>query len=205
MRSVERGLEILQEYINNYPDDPDRFIRPEIRFKEEIMDEIFYEGRIDGVFRNEDGLLAVDEDKTASRLGDYYFNELRHSYQVLWYLWIAKKLGLFEIYGEQNPICLMNAIYINSKQFRFERQIAIKTKREVDASFVDLCHWIRMIQMSIENNLWPRANSNICLMYGGCDYLPLRNVSEKNYQRIVEASYQFVPVHVDEEVEKDGK
>jgi len=191
LRSIPRALEILSEYCKTYVDDAEIFIQPEIVFKEEIAPGIFFEGRIDGVVKLADNQgIAIDEDKTASRLGDFYFKQLRSSYQVLWYLWIAKHLKLFEIYGSQKPMLLMNVVYIHAKNFRFEQQLAIKTNREVDASYQDLLMWIKQIQWAIETNHFPQANSEICLKYGGCEYLPLRNASESIRETLIKTNYR---------------
>lgn len=188
-RCVPRAVEILTEYCKIYEDDPEIFIQPEITFKEEIAPNIFYEGIIDGVVKLESGQIAIDEDKTASRLGDFYFKELRRSYQVLWYMAIANRLNLFKIFGPQKPMCLMNVLYIHKANFRFERQLAIKTVREIDESEKDLLKWIKQIQWAIEANHFPRGNSNTCLMFGGCEYLPLKDASDEIRETLIKSMY----------------
>ena len=152
----------------------------EINLRKELQNELFGE---------ED--IAIDEDKTASRLGPFYFRQLGKSYQIKWYMMIAKRLGLFDIYKKQKPKCLMNVSYIHKETFRFEREITMKTNYEIDRSLDDLLAWIAQIQLSIERDLFPKANSERCLKYGGCDYLPLRDGSPENYARMVESMYKI--------------
>jgi hypothetical protein len=191
LRSVERGVEILQAYGREYPEDHKDFIRPEIRFEEEVADGIIFTGRIDGVIRLfEEEDIAIDEDKTASRLGPFYFRQLGKSYQIKWYMLMAKRLGLFDIYPKQKLQCLMNVSYIHKEKFRFERELTIKTKYEIDRSLDDLLKWIKQINLSVEHDIWPKANSEQCLKYGGCDYLPLRDASPENYARMIETMYK---------------
>jgi len=197
IRCVKRGLEILENYTVEYPDDPTDFIQPEIRFAEEIGEHegevITYSGRIDGVIMldRKTQRVAIDEDKTMTRLGPVYFSELRSSYQVLWYLWMAKKLGLFSIYGPQKPICLMNAVYIHKEHNRFERELAVKTDREVDESFSDLWNWIILIRHCIKVDLFPKSGSKACMQWGGCEYLPLRNCSPSIEKQLIKKSYKI--------------
>lgn len=188
MRSVERGLIILDEYMKYYPDDPTDMVQPEIKFEEEIAPDIFFRGRIDGVIRVGND-IAIDEDKTASRLGDFYFKQLRNSYQILWYLWIAKKLGLFSIKGTKAPKCLINVSYIHKANLRFERQLVIKTSRQVDASFPIMMDWIKQIQTVTEMNLFPKADNEMCLKYGGCEYLPLKYAEGRVRESLLKNEY----------------
>ena len=189
MRSVERGIEILNGYMEEYPDDPQVVVQAEIRFEEEIMPNILWRGRIDGVM-DINGTLAVIEDKTASRLGDFYFKRLRKSYQVLWYMWVARHLGLFDITRPQAPKCLINVSYIHATNMRYERQLVPKVNRTLDDSFEDLKLWIKSIQYSVAENHFPQADSDECLKYGGCDYLPLRGTSSRIRESLIKTEYK---------------
>jgi hypothetical protein len=188
MRSVERGLTILNEYTKFYPSDPTDTIQPEIKFEEEVAPNIIFRGRIDGVIRVGTD-TAIDEDKTASRLGDFYFKQLRSSYQILWYLWVAKRLGLFNIEGTRVPKCLINVLYIHAKNLRFERQLIIKTTRQVDASFPIMMDWIKQIQVATEMNLFPKADNEMCQKYGGCEYLPLKYAEGRIRESLLKNEY----------------
>ena len=188
MRSVERGLEILKAYTEFYPDEPAQIIRPEISFEEEVAPGIIFRGRIDGVI--DDGTsIGIIEDKTASRLGDFFFVEKGNSYQVKWYMFIAEKLGLFDLSKNKLPRGVLNAIYIHKETLRFRREPILKMKKDIEEAGKDLLAWIAHINMAVSQNSFPKADYSMCAQYGGCDYLPLRRASGKNLERLIDANY----------------
>jgi len=188
MRSVERALEILDAYVKNYPDEPAQIIQPEISFEEEIEPGTIFRGRIDGVI-NDGGSIGIIEDKTASRLGDYFFVEKGNSYQMKWYLFIASKLGLFDLTKNKMPRGIINAIYIHKKEFRFRREPVLKMQKDIEAAGQDLLDWIHHIKLATTQNSFPKADYSTCSQYGGCDYLPLRRASGKILDRVIDANY----------------
>jgi len=190
LRSVARGLEILSEYMQSYPDDPTNFVRPEVTFEDEVAPGIIFQGRLDGVVRLDDGTMAVNEDKTASRWGDSYFRKLHHSYQVLWYLWIAKKLGLFDLGKKSSPKCVVRVIYIHRQSYKFPSDLVIKSSRQVEDAFKEMLQWIKLIQRCVADNHFPKGDAEICLKYGGCDYLPLRGASQRLKDSLIEHEYE---------------
>lgn len=193
-RSVERGLEILSAYVDNYPEEPDTIVQPEVAFNLEIAPGIFFRGRIDAVVRLQDRSLAIDEDKTTSRLGDSFFTKLKGSSQILWYLWVANKLGLFEIEGKKNmPKCLLNAIYIHPEKLRFERDITIKSTKTLECARDNMLQWIKQITMAEENDLFPLddIDNSQCTAYGGCDFLPLKYASDSLKDRIIKNEFKI--------------
>jgi hypothetical protein len=188
MRSVERGLEILDQYIKVYHDEPSKVVMPEIKFNEELWPGIFFRGILDGILSDQDDISLV-EDKTVSWLGDAWFQEKRNSYQVKWYLGVAKKLGLFELSKRKAPRGIINAIYIHKDKFRFERQPVSLMNREIDNSMVELKKWIDFITNSVKNGIYPEADYSVCKKYGGCDYFLLRGATGSIEDKIVESRF----------------
>ena len=191
-RSVERGLEILSAYIKHYPDEAASIIKPEVSFNLEIMPDVFFNGRIDAVIRLADGSLGIIEDKTTSRLGPVFFTKLKGSSQILWYMWISAKLGLFDIDGKQSmPKCMLNAIYIHDKTLRFERDITIKTTRTLDLAYKNMLQWIKQIEWAEKTDTFPMNNidNEACVKYGGCDYLPLKFTPDNLRERIIQNEF----------------
>jgi hypothetical protein len=189
-RSVERGLEILSQYMIEYPDDPKETIMPEVRFEEEIMPNIIWRGRIDGVMKI-DNTIAIVEDKTSSWWGEASFTNLQNSFQVLSYLAVARRKGLFEILGRQNPKILLNIIYIHEKNFRWPRRFVTKFNQEIDAAWVELLKWVEQVEKMRAIDFFPAADYSICSRYGGCEYLPLRFAPEDMKKDIIEANYVY--------------
>lgn len=190
-RSVERGLEILTKYIETYVGEPKVTVEPEIEFNVNIMPDINFIGRLDAIVALDDGSYAVLEDKTTSRLGDSYFVRLRNSSQILWYLWVANKMGLFDI-KNKSPKCLINAIYIHHKTLRFERDITIKANRVLDLAHENMCNWIRQIIQAEEMDLFPMndVDNSQCTKYGGCEFISLKYLSGSLRDRIVKNEFK---------------
>jgi len=192
MRSVERGIEILEAYMEYYPEEPEHVVKPEIWFEEEIAKDIIFRGRVDGIMRDGNDVFLI-EDKTVSWLGPQWFKVQMNSYQILWYLYICKKLGLFSLFPNQNRIrCLINAIYINPTKFRFEREFTIKAPNIIEASLSKMLEWIEMIRFSVSHDLFPYGDGDKCQAYGGCDYLPLKDARGEMRERLLKGSYRKV-------------
>jgi hypothetical protein len=193
-RSVERGLEVLSAYVDNYPEEPDTIVQPEVSFNIEIAPDIIFTGRIDAVVRLQDGSLAIIEDKTTSRLGDSFFTKLKGSSQILWYLWVANKMGLFEIEGKKNmPKCWLNAIYIHHEKLRFERDITIKAAKTLECAHNNMLQWIKQIITAEKLDLFPYndVDNSQCTAYGGCDFLPLKYASASLRDRIIKNEFKI--------------
>lgn len=193
-RSVERGLEILGNYIDEFPKEKDLVVRPEVFFELEVAPGINFTGRIDAVIRMVDKSLAIIEDKTTSRLGPSYFTRLKGSSQILWYMWVANKLGLFELEGKkQMPKCLVNAIYIHQETKRFERDITIKSERILEQAHQNMLNWINQIIAAEEANCFPMndVDNSRCVEYGGCDYLPLKYSTGSLRDRIIKNEFKI--------------
>jgi len=201
-RSVERCLEILGAYTERYPDEPERIIRTkstdaiELEFEYELSEvNALFIGRIDGIISEESG-IAIIEDKTTSRLGESYFRTLKDSCQILWYLCVASSLGLFNIEDKpQMPRCLINAIYMHPKNLRFERDIALKSTQSLVHARENLVEWIKYARKVLEAGIFPQnsVDNSMCTKYGGCDYLPLKNVSGSMRERILANEYIIKP------------
>ena len=179
-RTVERGIEILEDYIRQYPNDPSQAVEPEVKFKVEIgkigNTDIVLVGRIDGIISiNND--VCIIEDKTTSRLGPSYLRILKDSLQIGLYLYAANEYGLFDIGGKKRtPRCLMNAIKVHSKEFKYDRDIVIKSASKLIQYRDNALNWIRAIIAAEETDCFPMndADNLTCTKYSGCEYLPLR-------------------------------
>lgn len=189
-RSVPRALEILTNYMEEHPDEPEMMLMPEVRFEEEVTFEDIqfkWRGRIDGVARI-DGDVTIIEDKTASMWGKSSFNDLQDSYQVMSYLKVGKDRGLFE----NIPKVLLNVIYIHAKNFQGSgepRRIVRKFNRDIDNAWNEICSWIKQIEIMRELDHFPCADSKICGMYGGCEYLPLKYASDQQKEILTKTEY----------------
>lgn len=203
-RSVANLTIIMLAYMQHYPDEYDKIVkhtykdedgseklRTEIEFKLPLLganNTLFsYEGRIDGLYLVQPNELAIIEDKTTSRLGDKYFDQYQANHQVMWYMWAANELGAFK---DSIPRCIVNAIYINSKETRFKRQMIMKSIKQLQEAKHDLIDWIRTIEQAKATSCFPR-NLNHCEMWGGCPFKVLRDIQKESLQeRIIEANFK---------------
>ena len=176
-RTVTRGLEILADYAKQYPDDPEQTVEPEVVFNDVEIGQIgdttiLLRGRIDGVMKV--GGLCINEDKTASRLGPTYIPTLADSLQIKIYLWVADHLGLFRVGGKTSmPRCIMNAIKIHPTEFKYFRDITLKSRSTLEDARENMLNWIRSIIISNETDNYPKANSDpeiTCNRFGNCDF-----------------------------------
>lgn len=196
-RSIERLIEILWAYMDKYPEDPDMLIRmpgsdaAEITFSFEVFPYIGFRGVIDALFwMNKDKkTIAPIEDKTTSRMGDSFFAYHKDSPQVLWYMYTIHRLGLFDLY-KSTPACIINGMYIHDKNYNFQRDITIKNKATILRAEEDLVKWIMKVEDAKFNNMFPRDTRH-CHEYGGCDFLCLRDVEGKMYDRIRDNNFMI--------------
>ena len=197
-RTVERGLEILKDYIRQYPNEEDQMIEPEVRFRIEIGEVngviIFLVGRIDGVFLFGKDICVV-EDKSTAALGPTYLRNLRDSLQIGLYLYAAEREGLFDVGGKKKtPKCLMNAVKAHPKEFKYDRDLAIKSRMGLEKYKDNALDWIRRIMSSEETGIFPKndADNLTCTKYGGCEYLPLRYTEGSIRERLLKNEYKIL-------------
>jgi len=194
-RTVMRGLDILTGYAEKYPDDPSETIQPEVSFEldegEMLGRKILITGRIDGVISDGLGGARINEDKTTSRLGPKFFDPLRGSLQIGLYLYAGDRYGLFDIGKRTTPSCIMNAIYINSKELRYKRDIVVRSRKTLQKYRDNAMSWIRQILIAEDSNLFPLndVDNSMCTKYGGCDYLPLKYAGGTVRQSLLKNGY----------------
>ena len=189
-RSVKRGAEILEGYMKRHPDEPETIVLTEQRFAIPLTDTIIFEGKLDAISKISTG-LALIEDKTTSRLGDSFFDMLKKSSQITWYLMAANDLGLLD----DKPKCILNAIYSNYAKLRYERDITTKSIAKLEDARQNLKDLIQNILDAELLNRFPKNNvdGGECVKYGGCDYLILcSNDTNKSMQERLKQS-EFDP------------
>ncbi len=241
-RSIERLIEILYAYSQEYPNEKDFMLKlpPDENGNELPITEVKFEIDIDlgrqrnrlgrfvpiETYRNNrnkikfigiiDGLInlagpAIIEDKTSSwSIADSFFKEHKSSFQVLWELYVANKMGLF---GNKMPKCMINGIYIHEKNFKkgidtglaFRRDITIRSPEFLNVVYEDLLAWIKNIEVSKRLNRFPR-NTKFCNSYGGCKYEPICFVKENStiFKRLIESEYKNRYEAYEEEHKSNG-
>lgn len=123
------------------------------------------------------GQVYILEHKTTSQLGPKFFDQFKPNNQITGYVWLAKGLS-----GRCDG-ALVNAIGImKSSATKFERHFTTRNQQELDdwvrQVWVEATH-IQRFQLTGE---WP-MRSKACTIYGGCEFLQVHSMSDKDTQR----------------------
>lgn len=203
IRSVGNLTLIMLDYFDMYSNEPERVIkhsyideetqqektRVEVEFKVPLNEEktLFYQGRIDGLYLVQPNEIAIIEDKTTTRMGEKYFDQFQANHQIMWYMWVANKLGAFK---NSMPRCLVNAIYIHKAERRLKRNVIMKSTKQLELAYKDLLNWIEAIEHAEHTKNFPR-NLSHCEMWGGCSYKMLRDIEKPQLlDRIINANFK---------------
>ncbi len=198
-RSVERLCDIFIDYCEHYPNDAEMMLQPEVSFQHPINvfgKNVIFDGRIDGCIID-NGSPSLIEDKTASTMGDSFFREKGNSFQIMWYLYVAKEMGFFSIESKTTtPKCIINGIRIYEVPKKktttpaFQRESTIKTNKSLDEAKESLIQWIETIYRASEWGYWP-CNNEKCWDYGGCEYYQLKGIEEDSrlWERVISENY----------------
>lgn len=177
---VERGLAMLEAYVERWRNEPYEVIRRpdtgqpyvEIGFSIYLFDwiapdggrrPVFYVGRIDRIMRSKITGRAVNvESKTTSQNIDMFMKQIRPNHQVTGYHLAAKRLGL------EIEETLWDAVFVSSRKpnpkaggwmawgIDFEKDFGRHTTRRTDQDIEDY----------LENDLIPIAWERCNLLYG---------------------------------------
>lgn len=195
-RSVERGIYLLECYIEKYqgetyevmrrPDDGKPYV--ELGFAVHFMDwkdqPVHYVGKIDSVKRSlVDGRVRNFELKTTSLGLSRYLEQVRPNHQVTGYYLGAKSLGL-------DPAgTIWDCVYISDRkpdpkkggwmtfgidsEKDFGRRETRRSEVDVDEFLTDLRYATTRFLSLRDSKLrrWTRNAPAACYMYGGCQYL----------------------------------
>lgn len=172
----------LDYYFEQYPIDTDP-IRPlitplgpavEFTFAVEIPNTkhpqtgnpIIYCGRFDQLATFQDTLF-VEDDKTASQLGQSWANQWELRSQFTGYCWGAKEFGYNVAGAIVRGISILKSGYGNAQAMTYRPQWQID-------------RWLTQLQRDVQrmidcwnNGYWDYALDSACASYGSCAYMPL--------------------------------
>lgn len=173
-----------------------------------------YAGKIDRIFELQ-GLFYVEDHKTTSALGPYYFRQFDPSNQMMGYAWLAQKLTGFPIAGVR-----INAHAVLKTTSKFERQTVMFSQARLAEWAENYNSWIVRINESTaklqeaddpENGdpdlsvlrAFPH-NFNACAgKYGQCTYTEVCTMPPNVRHRVLEADFDvdaWDPTAEEEEV-----
>lgn len=195
-RSIERGIYLLEAYVEKYegetyrvmrrPDDGKPYV--EIGFAVHIMDwkgrPVHYTGKIDSLKESMvDGRPRIFECKTTARGLNWYLDQVRPNHQITGYYLGAKAMGL-------DPAgAVWDCIFISDRkpdprkggwmtfgidiEKDFGRRETRRSEVDIDEFLTDLRYattrWLTLQESKLPR--WSRNAPGACYMYGGCSYL----------------------------------
>lgn len=216
-RTPERALAVLEQYVAHYGGDlatETRAWGETVGWPENPLVEIPielgwpgalhpYTGRIDRIIRWQ-GLYYVEDHKTTSQMGPYYFHQFDPSNQMMGYAVLAQEMTGLPIAGVR-----INAIAALKTQTKFARQIIGFAPERLVEWKENYNQWVQRVEESYElmhegeqvgvpdhevvMASWPH-NFNACAgKYGTCQYAPVCTVSARLRHKVLEAEYEYIP------------
>lgn len=197
-KSFADMLGALDYYFEQYPIDTDP-IRPvitplgaavEFTFALEIPNTqhpitgapLLYFGRFDQLCSFNDSIF-VEDDKTASQLGDSWSTQWDLRSQLTGYCWAGRQYN----YNVQGAV--IRGISILKTGYGNAQEITYRPQWQIDRWLVQLQRDIARMVQCWHESYWDYALDGACSHYGGCAYLPLckspkpENWLEPGYQR----------------------
>jgi hypothetical protein len=189
IRTVDRGLELLVQYLNKWKREPFKTVAVEQTF--ELPMGIFkYIGRIDLIINWGDVWMTVDH-KSTSRFGLLFDSSFKLSGQFTGYM-----LGASAITGHEITNAMANALRITTKidDSSFARIFTTRTPVEFE-------EWQRQVEYQAQTilamraaNLFPKNAPFACGAYNRiCDYYPLCVAAPEQREVLKTSSYEVQP------------
>lgn len=147
-----------------------------------------YAGKIDRIIQLA-GQYYVQDHKTTSRMGDYYFNQFELSNQMMGYIWIAQKL----IPGIKISGVSINAHCVLKRESKFARQIISYSKERLEEWAENYNTWIRKLKDSYEKDEFPGDYSECDGKYSMCEYAGVCSMPPALRQRTLDFEYEVKP------------
>lgn len=162
LRTIDKGIQMLTQYDNQYKDLNFELISIEKGFKVEIADipGFIFVGRIDKII-NWDGIIYVMDHKTTSQMGQNYFNKFSNSLQLGLYIYVVRK-----ILGLNCSAGIIDALQVAKTVNGMERKCFEYSEDKIKRVMLN----IGKICSDIKSENYYH-NYFACGNYGKCDYL----------------------------------
>lgn len=172
IRSVERGLAMLDKYRKLYPieSDPFKIRHIEVGFSC-VLGDFIYCGRMDKVAEwvapGFEGIIIIDH-KTSAAKG---YLTLKPNAALDGYIW-----GASQIVGDNVVGAYLDQVYLYKTKFDFIRELTTRTQKEIELWQIEALDWMNQIQIRLNMGTdiyWPR-NTSACRNFGrDCEYKTL--------------------------------
>jgi len=176
-RGIENGVEILNNYFDEYLDDPFEIVRsddgnPMIEYHAQAQIyrgfrlTINYHGTLDIVFRDTiTGDIFVADHKTTWQLGRDFYNRLKPNHQYTGYVWLGNKtLGL------NSNRFMINGIQVAKTKRALARQFTERNEEDFEELKNAVVFNVKNYLACIDSGVFPQNSPNPCTMYGSCSF-----------------------------------
>lgn len=145
-------------------------------------DPILYGGRFD-MLAERDGVLFVEDDKTASQLGSQWNRNWTLDSQFTGYCWAARDFG-YPVAG-----AIIRGLSILKKGFGHAQAITYRPDWQIERWLQSTEHTVRLMIAYWEQNFFPLAlDKHACNSYGGCGFSQL--CESPNPESWIEMNYE---------------
>lgn len=197
-RTKERAWLEYQKYVERYglPEEEDA---KTVGFPENPLVEISanvtwdgaphaYAGKIDRIIELQ-GQYYVEDHKTTSRMGDYYFKQFELSNQMMGYVWIARKLiPDIRIAGVR-----INAHCVLKRESKFARNVISFSDDRLEEWAENYANWVALLQNAYEKENFPGNYSECDGKYRICEYAEVCSMPPRLRDRVLEADFEIHP------------
>ena len=211
-RTLKRCISAFLEYVEVVKDDgkitlgwPDApIIESSVNFS--LPDTPYsYAGKIDRIVRI-GGHLFVEDHKSTSQLGSFFFSNFTISNQMMGYVWLGEQLT-----GERVAGVRINAFGLLKKENKFAREIISFSRERIEQWRKNTIRWIDKldqsydhmaanqtgdseVDMTVIEDAWP-MNFNQCFAskYGPCQYVSVCSQQPHRQLQVLESDYEHHP------------
>lgn len=146
-----------------------------------------YTGRIDRIYEH-NGLYYVEDHKSTSQMGTYYFHQFDPDNQMMGYAALAEVLTGLPIAGVRiNAVCFLKG------STKFAREIVSYSKERLADWRENYNAWVQLLEQSYEREFWPRNFKACAGKYGMCQYVPVCSSAPHRRLQVLESEYQEMP------------
>lgn len=147
-----------------------------------------YAGKIDRIILHQ-GQYYVEDHKTTSRMGDYYFKQFELSNQMMGYVWIARQLyPAIKVAGVR-----INAHAVLKRDSKFRRQTISFADDRLEEWSQNYNNWVGKLEQAYANDDFPGNYSECDGKYRMCEYTDVCSLPPRLRERELEASYEVHP------------
>lgn len=144
-------------------------------------------GRFDMLAEHQNGLVFVDDEKTATQLGASWVESWMLDSQVTEYIWAAKQFG-YPVHG-----AIIRGVSILKNGHGHAQSIQYRTQKQLDMWYTQLLRDVKRMVALYQEGYFDYDLAGGCKSYGGCPY---RSVCASPHPDLwLEQDFDQIPYH----------